>query len=272
MGAATEDHAADQTPLDKGVRQVVLTADSHRDARSTHGVTPEEAVAPALAGTVARKLRLPGASVPTVSLIRIPVGWVLERVTTTLAARGLLESAYIFEPLTTPIDAGHIVAGPAFNDAVSVTAGGQAVLKAEVVAGLIQALQAGWSPLSAKFGTLAAFVSHAIPPQGSPDRDLVPELSLAQACHQVLSGCNEEARESLVALSERREADSTTFYANVLLDQLDDLASAQQQVLDWRLQRLSQLGITDLAAGFRSTNASSGTEGLLLDRVENEDR
>lgn len=211
-------------------------------------LAPEEAVAPAVAGTVARTLRAYAGVRPSVSLLRIPVGWVLERFTTKVADGGRLESAYIFEPLTTPLEAGHIVSGPAFNDAFTITAAGQRALEPDVVDGLIQSLQAGWSPLSARFGTLSAFVDHAVPPPRSPDRDVVPEFVLALACHQVLSDRKDDARETLVDVIERTETDAATSYAHVLLDRLDDLVSAQQQVLDWRLQRLSQLGISDLGA------------------------
>jgi hypothetical protein len=205
-------------------------------------------IAPAMEGVVVRALPT-AAPISGKSLVRAPVGWILCQVILGVRSSGRLETTFVFHPLVSPLGASFGVDGPAFNHAAAAADASQDILlRSGVAARVVEALKDGWPPQIARLGTLAGFAEHAVPMADDPDRDVTPELVLVAASVHALEGRMTDARQTLSELIDAAGgSEPVVFYATQLRRVLGDPSSARGQILQWRLQRISQLGISDIA-------------------------
>lgn len=205
----------------------------------------KRSVAPALPDVTIGRVPVRGATTQGTSLVKLPVGWVLSRVSAELTAKRELRFGYLFEPLVSPVAFGYAVPGRSIHRASADDERGIR-LQPRAIRQLVSTLLTDWPGLIERFGTPAGFIDNAVPPRGDPERASFPDLVFVAACHQVLLGQPDEARRIIAELLDRPEPPEwPEYYAALLLDRLDDLAPAREQLAAWRRERLARIDLEE---------------------------
>lgn len=178
-------------------------------------------------------------SVPGHSLVRVPVAWIMARATASLSPSGSIVTSFLFEPVFIPTETGIAESGPVAKYPSRL---GDEVLGVRLAA----ALSRRWERPTARYGSVASFLTHAVLSIDDSERLEHRRLVLAGAGCRVLLGDPSAAITDLTLLRDLPDSgdggdEAVRFFAARLLGAVKvGIHRARDKLHEWRAERLAK--------------------------------